>query len=353
MRVMADKISMAMPDDMHLHLRDGPETAFILQHTLRRFARAIVMPNLQPPVITARQALDYQERIFSLFPAGARFQPLMTLFLSEHTPLREVAAVAASRNIWAFKYYPAGATTHAESGVTAVEKVYPLLEEMQKHDVPLLVHGEVTEEDVDVFDREAAFIERVLSGLTRRFPELRIVFEHITTADAVDFARAASDKVAATITPQHLLLNRNAMFDGGLRPHRYCLPLLKSERHRQALLAAATGGEPRFFLGTDSAPHSVAAKQDACGCAGVYSAFAAMEIYAAVFDQAGCLPRLEGFAARHGADFYGLPRNTGRLELTREDWRVPDLLQYPDGGLAPLLAGEICPWRLTATDGVA
>ena len=342
------KISIAMPDDLHLHLRDGAETAFALPHTTRRFARAVIMPNLQPPVTTVRRALDYRKAILALLPPGCGFQPLMTLYLTDSTPLQEVAAVAAANEVLGFKYYPAGATTNSDNGVTAVEKVYPLLEAMQRHDVPLLVHGEVTAADVDVFEREAVFIERVLRDLTRRFPRLRIVFEHITTAEAVAFVRESSDRIAATITPQHLLLNRNALFDGGLRPHHYCLPLLKAERHRRALLAAATGGERRFFLGTDSAPHPAAAKQSACGCAGVYSAAAAIEIYADIFDRAGRLQQLEGFASRHGADFYGLPRNTGRLELIREEWRVPDSLPYPGGGLVPLLAGQTCAWRLAA-----
>ncbi|MGI9228855.1 MAG: dihydroorotase [Gammaproteobacteria bacterium] len=345
---MVEKISISMPDDMHLHIRDGAEMAHVLPHTVRQFARAIIMPNLQPPVLTVQQALSYKDAITALLPADTAFQPLMTLYLTDNTPQSEVQQVAQSPAVHAFKYYPAGATTNSENGVTAVNKIYPVLEAMQKHDIPLLVHGEATAPDTDVFDRETIFIDQVLADLTQRFPELRIVFEHITTADAVDFVSQSPGRIAATITPHHLLLNRNALFDDGIRPHHYCLPILKAERHRQALLAAATGGDSRFFLGTDSAPHSVSAKQNACGCAGIYSAYTAMEIYAELFYQAGQLDRLQAFAAHHGADFYQLPRNKAQLDLTREPWQIPQTLPYTDGGLVPLLAGETCHWKLSA-----
>jgi len=338
-------LTLLRPDDWHIHLRDGAALRTTVAHAAARFARAIVMPNLTPPVVTTEQALAYRTRVLALVPAGAQFEPLMTLYLIDSTPAEEIRR-AKQAGIAAVKLYPAGATTHSESGVTAIEKVYPALEAMQVHDLPLLVHGEVTDTGTDIFDREAVFIERVLDPLIRRFPRLRIVFEHITTATAADFVAAAPATVAATITAHHLLYNRNALLAGGVRPHYYCLPVLKREDDRLALLRAATSGNPKFFLGTDSAPHERARKETACGCAGSYTAHAAIELYAEAFEQAGALDRLEGFASYCGADFYRLPRNTDRITLLRQTWSAPETYPLGDGALVPLRAGSEIAWRL-------
>jgi dihydroorotase len=340
------RITLTRPDDWHLHLRDGPVLAAVLPDTARRFARAIVMPNLKPPVTTIELARAYRERIVAALPAGLSFEPLMTLYLTDLTAPAEIARAKASGFVHAVKYYPAGATTHSENGVTDLKRVYPVLAEMEKHDLPLLLHGEMTDPGVDVFDREAVFIERHLAPLTREFPKLRLVLEHVTTKQAVAFVEQAGPNVAATITAHHLLLNRNAMFAGGIRPHAYCLPVLKREEHRQALVRAATGGNPKFFLGTDSAPHARRAKESACGCAGIYTAHAALELYAEVFEQAGALDRLEAFASFHGADFYRLPRNPGKVTLVRKGWPVPPELAFGGDTLVPLRAGESVAWTL-------
>jgi dihydroorotase len=341
-------LTIRRPDDWHLHLRDGAALAAVLPFTAARFARAIVMPNLSPAVTTTAQALEYRRRILAALPQHLAFEPLMTLYLTDDTAPAEVERARRSGCIFAFKLYPAGATTHSESGVTDVRRIAPVLERMAEHGVVLQVHGEVTDPAVDVFDREARFIERTLAPLVERLPKLRIVLEHITTRAAVQFVLAARSGVAATVTPQHLLMNRNALFAGGIRPHHYCAPVLKAEADRAALLAAVTGGSERFFLGTDSAPHARRAKESACGCAGVFSAHAGLELYAEAFEAAGALERLEGFAAVHGADFYGLPRNAGTVTLLRESWEVPD--HYPFGAdeLVPLRAGERIAWRLGA-----
>ncbi|MBU2764818.1 dihydroorotase, partial [Acidithiobacillus ferrivorans] len=312
---MVKRLTLIRPDDWHLHLRDGAMMAAALPDTARRFARAIVMPNLQPPITTVDTARAYRERILAALPENMHFEPLMTLYLTDNMPESEIAKAKNSGFVQAIKYYPTGATTHSEHGVTDLKRAYSVLAAMEKQDLPLLLHGEVTDPTVDVFDREAVFIDRHLMPLTRDFPGLRMVLEHITTHAAVDFVRQAPDNVAATITAHHLLLNRNALFEGGLRPHYYCLPLLKRETQRVALVAAATSGNPKFFLGTDSAPHPRHAKESACGCAGIYSAHAAMELYAEIFERAGALDRLEAFASFHGPDFYRLPRNRDTLTL--------------------------------------
>jgi dihydroorotase len=345
---MADRLTLTRPDDWHLHLRDGAALQAVLPDSARRFARAIVMPNLVPPVRTVDDALAYRARILAARPAGAAFEPLMTLYLTEATTPAEILAAKASGVVHAVKYYPAGATTNSQSGVTDLARCAAVFAAMQDAGLPLLLHGEVTDPAVDVFDREAVFIERHGRALVERFPGLRIVFEHLTTRDGVEFVLAARDGVGATLTPQHLLLNRNALFAGGLRPHAYCLPVLKRERHREALVAAAVSGNPRFFLGTDSAPHPRHLKESDCGCAGIYSAHAAIELYAEVFDAAGALDRLEAFASFHGADFYGLPRNTGTVTLVREDVAVPAELDFGDGRLVPMRAGGHVAWRLVA-----
>jgi dihydroorotase len=342
------RLTLTRPDDWHLHLRDGEALRAVLPDTARCFARAIVMPNLKPPVTTVAGAQAYRDRILALLPTGARFEPLMTLYLTDFTPPEEIARAKQSGFVHAVKYYPAGATTHSENGVTDLKRVYPVLAALEKHDLPLLLHGEVTDSDVDVFDRESVFIERHLLPLAREFPRLRMVLEHVTTRGAVEFVEAAGPNVAATITAHHLLLNRNAMFAGGLRPHAYCLPVLKREAHRLALVRAATSGNPKFFLGTDSAPHSRRAKESACGCAGIYSAHAALELYAEVFEQAGALDRLEAFASHYGADFYRLPRNSECVTLVKESWQVPEELQFGEGRLVPLRAGETISWRLAS-----
>lgn len=343
---MTTKLVMVRPDDWHLHLRDGTQMRSVLPDTARRFGRAIVMPNLRPPVTTTALALAYRERILAALPPGSRFEPLMTLYLTDNTAPGEIAAAKASGVVSGVKLYPAGATTNSDSGVTDIAKCHGVLETMEKHDLPLLVHGEVTDAEVDVFDREKVFIDRILAPLVRRFPGLRVVLEHLTTSDGVQFVEAASNKVAATLTAHHLLMNRNAMFSGGIRPHHYCLPVLKREEHRRALVAAATGGNPKFFLGTDSAPHAKGAKETACGCAGMYTAHAALELYAEAFEQAGALERLEAFASFHGADFYGLPRNGDTVTLVKESWPVPAELPFGEEMLVPLRAGAEAIWRL-------
>ena len=340
------EITLARPDDWHLHVRDGATLFSVVPDTALRFARAIVMPNLKPPVTTVAQAEAYRQRILEAIPAGADFQPLMTLYLTDNTTPQEIEKAVASPHVHAVKYYPAGATTNADAGVTDIEHTYDTLAVMAEHGLPLLIHGEVTDPDVDVFDREAVFIDTVLIPLRQRFPKLKIVLEHITTRQAVEFLRANDAYLAATITPHHLLLNRNALFRGGIRPHHYCLPILKREIHRQALVEAATSGDPRFFLGTDSAPHPRDAKESACGCAGIYSAHAAIELYAEAFEEAGALDRLEAFAAHHGPDFYGLPRNTDTITLRKETWMVPDTQPMGDKELVPLRAGEPVRWKL-------
>jgi len=336
------------PDDWHLHLRDGAALAAVLPFTAARFARAIVMPNLDPPVTTAAAALAYRERILGALPAGARFEPLMTLYLTDRTPVEEIARAKAAGCVLGCKLYPAGATTHSAAGVTDVRSLDAVLERMEELDLVLQVHGEVTDPAVDVFEREARFIDTVLAPLAARHARLRIVFEHITTRAAVEFVLNGRAGIAATVTPQHLLMNRNALFAGGLRPHHYCLPVLKAEEDRAALLAAVVRGSPRFFLGTDSAPHARAAKEAACGCAGIFSAHAAIELYAEAFAAAGALDKLEPFASAHGADFYRLPRNSGTITLLPEPWEVPAHYPFGTGELVPLRAGERIAWRLAA-----
>jgi dihydroorotase len=341
-----DTLTLTRPDDWHLHVRDDEAMRAVVPHSARQFARAIIMPNLRPPVTTTKQALAYRARILEAAPNGLNFQPLMTLYLTDHTPPAEISRASVSGHIVACKLYPAGATTNSDSGVTDIRRIYPTLEAMQAHAMPLLVHGEVTDPEVDIFDREAIFIDRVLMPLVRDFPALKIVMEHITTQDAADYVRDAPATVAATITAHHLLYNRNAIFQGGVRPHYYCLPILKRERHRQALVYAATSGNPKFFLGTDSAPHPRSGKEAACGCAGCYTAYAALELYAEAFAAAGALDRLEAFASFHGPDFYGLLRNTGTMTLQRQPTPVPKSFTFGADELIPLRAGETLSWRL-------
>ncbi len=343
---MTNSITIRRPDDWHLHLRDGAMLAAVVGYTARQFARAIVMPNLTPPVTTTAAAAAYRERIIAAVPDGIAFTPLMTCFLTDKMSPDDMADGFASGVFTAAKLYPAHATTGSADGVTAISHIYPVLERMQAIDMPLLIHGEVTDHDVDVFDREAVFIDRTLNAVVRDFPELRIVFEHITTADAVAFVDAAGPNVAATITAHHLHINRNAMFAGGIRPHAYCLPVAKREQHRLALRAAATSGSGKYFLGTDSAPHSAAAKETACGCAGIFSAPYALESYATVFDEEGALDRLEGFASIHGPRFYKLPLNEGTVTLVRRDQIVPDRLQAAGGAIIPFHAGETLAWTI-------
>jgi len=343
-----EHLTLKRPDDWHLHLRDGAAMASVLPHTARQFARAVVMPNLKPPITTTELALAYRGRILDALPAGLDFEPLMTLYLTDHTSPEEIAKAKASGFIIGVKLYPAGATTHSDAGVSALENCFDALAAMEEHGLPLLVHGEVTDPAVDIFDRENAFIERHLISIAKRFPELRVVLEHITTTEAVDYIKQAPGNIAATITAHHLLLNRNAMLAGGIRPHHYCLPVLKRERHRQALLEAVVSGDPKFFLGTDSAPHPRHAKETACGCAGIYTAHAAMALYAEAFEQADALDLLEGFASIHGADFYGLPRNSGTLTLVKQSWQVPDEYPLSEHALVPLRAGEAIPWAVSA-----
>ena len=341
-----DTLTLTRPDDWHLHLRDGDALRAVLPDTARRFARAIVMPNLVPPVRSVADAAAYRSRILDALPAGMDFEPLMTLYLTEQTTPDDIRHARASGFVHAVKYYPAGATTNSQSGVTDLSRCDAVFDAMQAAGMPLLVHGEVTDPQVDIFDREAVFIERHLQRIVDRFPALKIVLEHLTTRDGVDFVLAAREHVAATLTAHHLLLNRNALFAGGMRPHAYCLPVLKRESHRQALVAAATSGNPRFFLGTDSAPHARNAKESGCGCAGIYTAHAAIELYAEVFDQANALHRLEAFASFHGADFYGLPRNGGNITLSREPWTPAAELAYGTERLVPMRAGEPVAWRV-------
>jgi len=344
-----NSVTLARPDDWHLHVRDGAVLAAVLPHTARQFGRAIIMPNLRPPVTTTEMAAAYRERILAALPKdgpGARFEPLMTLYLTDNTPPDEIRRARESGFVHGVKLYPAGATTNSDAGVTSIAKCAKTLEAMQKHDLPLLVHGEVTDPAIDIFDREKVFIDRVMTPLRRDFPALKVVFEHITTKDAADYVRDADGPTGATLTAHHLLYNRNALFVGGIRPHYYCLPVLKRETHRVALVAAATSGNPRFFLGTDSAPHAKGLKEHACGCAGCYTALHALELYTQAFDQAGALDRLEGFASFHGADFYGLPRATERVTLRREPWTLP--AEFIAGGdeIVPLGGGESIGWRM-------
>jgi dihydroorotase len=339
-------LTITRPDDWHLHLRDGAALAAVLPDTARRFTRAIVMPNLRPPVTSVALASEYRARILAALPSAMSFTPLMTLYLTDNMSPTEVDAVKASGFVHAIKLYPAGATTNSDAGVSDLRKCAATLARMEKLGVPLLVHGEVTDPAVDIFDREAVFIDTVLLPLLHDFPALKVVLEHVTTRDGVEFVRGSGANVAATLTAHHLLLNRNAIFAGGLRPHHYCLPVLKRETHRQALLAAAISGSPKFFLGTDSAPHAQGAKEAACGCAGCYTAHAGIELYAEAFEAAGALERLEGFASFHGADYYGLPRNTEQITLRREAVSVPLSLDYPGDRLVPLRAGESLAWRL-------
>ena len=356
-RIMAEKQGLPMtsapasltlprPDDWHLHLRDGAAMAAVVWETARVFGRAIVMPNLKPPVTTVAAAQAYRDRILAALPRGTRFAPLMTLYLTDNTSPPEIAAAKVSGFVHAVKYYPAGATTKSDAGVTALERAYPALAAMERHGVVLSLHGEVTDADVDMFDRERVFVERRLPRIIADFPGLKIVLEHVTTREAAEFVLAAPATVAATITPQHLLYSRNALFAGGLRPHFYCLPILKREVHRQALVRAATSGSPKFFLGTDSAPHARHMKEAACCGAGCYSAHAGLEFYAEAFEDAGALDRLEGFASFFGADFYGLPRHADTVTLVREPWPVPAVYPFGDDALVPLRAGELVRWRV-------
>ena len=340
------QISLTRPDDWHLHLRDGMAMASVIQHSARRFARAIVMPNLKPPVSNTQRAREYRDRILRALPDGVSFEPLMTLYMTDNLSPDEVRRAKESGFVKAVKLYPAGATTNSDAGVTDLKRCYSAIEAMQREGLPLLVHAEVTTNEVDIFDREKVFIERHLEPLVRDFPGLHLVFEHVTTREAVDFVTSASPQIAATITAHHLLYNRNAMLAGGIRPHYYCLPILKREVHQQALIEAATGGNPKFFLGTDSAPHAQQAKECSCGCAGCYTAHAAIELYAEAFERAGALDKLEAFASFHGADFYGLPRNQARIRLEKQDWQVPEHYAFADDKLIPLRANETIHWRL-------
>jgi dihydroorotase len=343
-------LEIASPDDWHLHVRDGAATAAVLPATVKQFRRAIIMPNLKPPVRTVAEAAAYRERILAALPAGAVFEPLMTLYLTDNTPPDEIRRAADSGFVKALKYYPAGATTNSDAGVTDIAKPMKTLEVMAELGIPLLMHGEVTDPAVDVFDREAVFIERVFEPLLEILPGLKVVFEHITTRQAADYVATAPANVGATITPQHLLYNRNEIFRGGIRPHFYCLPVLKREEHRLALVTVATSGSPKFFLGTDSAPHAANTKEIACGCAGCYTAPHALELYAQAFEAAGALDKLEAFASFHGPDFYGLPRNAGTVTLERKPWQVPERLDYIDNsGIVPLRAGETLDWKLAST----
>jgi dihydroorotase len=342
------KLTIQRPDDWHLHVRDGDALCAVIAHTANQFARAIIMPNLKLPVTDTDAALAYRQRILDALPADTRFEPLMTLYLTDNTSPDTIRAAKNSGVVKAVKYYPAGATTHSDAGVTRIENTWPALEALQEVGMPLLVHGEVTNPDVDIFDREAVFIERVLEPVAKRFPTLKIVLEHVTTQQGIDFVTGMPDNIAGTLTAHHLLLNRNALFVGGIRPHNYCLPILKRERHREALVEAATSGNPKFFLGTDSAPHPQQAKESACGCAGLYTAHAAIELYAEAFEQAGALDKLEAFASHFGPDFYGLPRNDDSITLTRQDWTVPDYYPMGKDKLIPMRAGGVIHWKLSS-----
>jgi dihydroorotase len=341
-----NKITITRPDDWHLHLRDGAALKAVLPDTARQFARAIVMPNLRPPVTTTELALAYRERILEALPASMKFEPLMTLYLTDNTSADEIVKAKASGLIHGVKLYPAGATTNSDSGVTSLDKCAEALAAMEKVGMPLLVHAEVTDSDIDVFDRELVFIERHMIPLLKKYPALKVVFEHITTKDAADFVALAPANVAATITAHHLLMNRNDMFKGGIQPHHYCLPVLKREVHRVALVKAATSGSAKFFLGTDSAPHAKHTKEAACGCAGMYTARTAMELYAEAFESVHALDKLEGFASLNGADFYGLPRNTEQVTLVKESWKVPGSLPYDGDVLVPLRAEQMVHWKM-------
>lgn len=343
---MTKILTITRPDDWHLHLRDGAALKAVLPDTARQFARAIVMPNLRPPVITTELAIAYRERIVEALPVDAQFEPLMTLYLTDNTSAEAIAKAKASGLIHGVKLYPTGATTNSDSGVTSLDKCTKAFEAMEKLGLPLLVHAEVTDSDVDVFDRERVFIERNMIPLLKKFPALKVVFEHITTQQAVDFVIEAPSNVAATITVHHLLMNRNDMFKGGIQPHHYCLPILKREEHRVALVKAAISGNPKFFLGTDSAPHAKHTKEAACGCAGMYTARTALELYAEAFEAVNALDKLEGFASFYGADFYGLPRNTERITLVKESWKVPGSLPYDGDVLVPLRAEQMVHWKL-------
>lgn len=339
------QLTITQPDDWHLHLRDGDALTSVAPFTAKQFARAIIMPNLSPPVTTVVQAVEYLDQILAAVD-GTDFEPLMTLYLTDNTPAEEIIAARKSCFIKGLKLYPAGATTNSDAGVTDIRNCDSALEEMQKSGLPLLIHGEVTDPAIDVFDREEVFIDKILLPLTQRFPDLKIVFEHITTKQAADFVLQSGDNIAATITPQHLLLNRNALFQGGLQPHNYCLPVLKRDIHQQALLAAIRSGSNKFFLGTDSAPHSKHKKESACGCAGIFSAHAAIEIYTSIFEQQNALDKLEAFASFNGPDFYGLPRNSKTITLIKEDWSIPDAYPLGDETLVPFLAGQTLNWKL-------
>ncbi len=341
-----DSITLTRPDDWHLHLREGDSLASVLPHTARCFARAIVMPNLKSPITTTKRALDYRELILAALPENSRFEPLMTLYLTDDTPPEEIARAKLSGRIHGVKLYPAGATTHSDAGVTRLSRCFHTLEKMQELGIPLLIHGEVTAPEIDIFDREKAFLEMTLGPLVERFPDLKVVLEHITTRDAVQYVEVTGPNIGATITAHHLLMNRNALFLGGIRPHNYCLPVLKREEHREALVEAAISGNPKFFLGTDSAPHAKHTKEAACGCAGLYTAHAAIELYASAFEEAHALDKLEGFASFHGADFYGLPRNKDRITLVRKEWRVPDSYKFGEHEVVPMRAGESLAWQL-------
>lgn len=344
---MKNSITFTKPDDWHTHLRDGAVLLRTVIDTATRFARAIVMPNLKPAITTTKAALAYRDRILAALPAGMIFEPLMTLYLTDNTTVTEVKTAKQSGKIFAVKLYPAGATTNADAGVTRMDKVYDVCAALEEQQMPLLLHGEVTDPSVDVFDREKIFIEQELVPLLQRFPKLRIVLEHITTAEAADFVRQGPANLAATITAHHLLLNRNDLFIGGIRPHYYCLPLLKRQKHQQALIAAATSGNPKFFLGTDSAPHTLQTKEAACGCAGIYTAHAAIELYAEVFDKVNALDKLPAFASEFGADFYGLSRNTAMITLHKQDWQVPESLAFGNDKLIPFRAGQSVVWKLS------
>ncbi len=341
-----DSITLTRPDDWHLHLREGDSLASVLPHTARCFGRAIVMPNLKSPITTTKRALDYRELILAALPENSRFEPLMTLYLTDDTPPEEIARAKLSGRIHGVKLYPAGATTHSDAGVTRLSRCFHTLEKMQELGIPLLIHGEVTDPEIDIFDREKAFLEMTLGPLVERFPDLKVVIEHITTRDAVQYVEVTGPNIGATITAHHLLMNRNALFLGGIRPHNYCLPVLKREEHREALVEAAISGNPKFFLGTDSAPHAKHTKEAACGCAGLYTAHAAIELYASAFEEAHALDKLEGFASFHGADFYGLPRNKDRITLVRKEWRVPDSYKFGEHEVVPMRAGESLAWQL-------
>ncbi len=343
---MQDTLTLGRPDDFHLHLRDGAALASVMPFTARQFARALVMPNLKPPVTTVAAAAAYRERILQAVPEASSFSPLMTLYLTDNTPVDEVARVADSDFVQAFKYYPAGATTNSDSGVSDLGNVYRVLEKMQRMGVILCIHGEVTDPATDVFDREALFVDGPLQRIIRDFPDLKVVVEHITTAEAADFVADAGTNVAATITPQHLLYNRTSIFSGGIRPHFYCLPILKRETHRQALLKAATSGSAKFFLGTDSAPHAKNSKEACCGAAGCFTSHAALELYAEAFEAAGALDKLDNFASRYGAEFYGLPRNAGQVTLRRESWTPRDEFSFGAETIVPLTVGRALNWRL-------